>query len=198
MKNILIFGPSRAGKTSLAKRLKDEFQYNVLNEDNLVVAFERAFPQLGINCGENYEETAVNITPFVVHYLCDLAQHSHYISHGKFVADMTFFQFDKGLPLLKETLREYYELELLDVFTFIFLDNGKTSEELFADIRKHDTQDDWTYYITDDELRKHCDENVGIDWDFYEKWKELDIKRYDVSEGRERIFDRIVEDIRSK
>ena len=35
-----------------------------------------------------------------------------------------------------------------------------------------------------------------VDLDFYETWKQLGFMRYDVAEGRERVFDRIVEDLK--
>ena len=196
MKNILIFGHSRAGKTSLAKRLKDEFQLNAVNEDHFVMAFGYAMPGLEINGYKDYEQTAVNVTPFMVHYLCLLAEHANQKTGSKFVADMTFFCFDTGVPLMKETLREKYGLKLADEFVFIGLDNSQTSGELFNDIRKHDTEEDWTYELSDDELRNHCDENVGIDSEFYETWKELGFLRYDVAEGREKVFDKITEDLK--
>jgi len=197
MKNILIFGHSRAGKTTLAKRLKDKFLLNVVNEDRLITAFERALPKLNINGGENYAQTADNVTPFIVHYLCDLAEHSNHKTGSKFVADLTFFNFDTGIPLIKKVL-EQMNLSIPDTFAFINLENNKTSDELFEDIRKHDTAEDWTYYLNDDELRKHCEQNVGADHSFYEKWQELNFSRYDVAEGREQVFDRIVEDMRAE
>ena len=196
MKNILIFGNSRTGKTSLAKRIKDEFGLNVVNEDHLIMAFERAFPHMEINGYKNYMQTAVNVTPFMAHYFCELAQHAKQKTGTAFVVDGTFFVFDTGIPLMKETLQKMNGMELTEEFLFICLDNDKTSEELFNDVRKYDTPEDWTYVLTDDELRKHCDENVGTNWKFYETWKELECWRYDVAEGREQIFNRIVEDLR--
>ena len=196
MKNILIFGASRAGKTSLAKRIKDEFQFNVVNIDHLINTFEQAFPHLGISGEKDYLQTTVNVTPFTTHYLCELAQHANCKTGSKFVVDATFFDFDTGIPLMKDTLQKFGGLKLLDEFMFIGLDNNKTSEELFNDVRKYDTPGDWSYNISDDELRNHCDGNTGLDEAFYEKWKELGLRRYDVAKGREQIFDTIVEDLK--
>jgi hypothetical protein len=196
MKNILIFGASRAGKTTLAKRLKDVFQFNVVNEDHLINTFEQVFPQLEIGVEENHVQTAINATPFMAHYFCELANHANCKTGSKFVVDGTFFNFDTGIPLMKETLRRFWGLKLSDEFMFIFLDNTKTSEELFNDVRKYDTPEDWSYGMSDNDLRKHCDENVGVDWEFHEKWKELGFWRYDVVEGRELVFVKVVEDIK--
>ena len=196
MKNILIYGSSRAGKTSLAKRLKDEFQFNVVNIDHLINAFEEAFPHLGINVGEDCAQVAVKATPFTVHYLGELASHAKHKTGSKFVVDLTFFDFDTGIPLMKERLQKYGGTELLDEFMFIGLVNSKTSEELFNDVKKYDVPGDWTYNLSDDELRKHCDKHAGVNWEFYEKWKGLEFKVYDTAEGREQVFNRITEDLK--
>jgi hypothetical protein len=196
MKNIIIFGASRAGKTSLSKRLKDEFQFNVVNVDHLVNTFEQAFPHLGISVEADEMQAAVNITPFTVHYIGELASHAHHMTGSKFVVDMTFFDFGIGIPLMKETLQKFWGLKLSDEFIFIGLINNKTSEELFNDARKYDMPGDWTYNLSDNELRIHCDKHAGVDWEFYEKWKELGFRKYDTAEGREQIFNKIVEELK--
>ncbi|MCL2420691.1 MAG: EutP/PduV family microcompartment system protein [Defluviitaleaceae bacterium] len=200
MKNILIFGPSRAGKTSLAKRLKDEFHFNVVNVDHLVNTFEEAFPHLGISVEEDEVQVTAKFTPFIVHYIGELTSHAYHKTGSKFVVDMGFFDFDTGIPLMHERLQKHGGFKLLDEFMFIGLLNNKTSEELFSDVRKYDVRGDWTYNISDDELRrhcqKHCDERTGVDWGFYENWKALGFWIYDVTEGREQAFDRIVGDLK--
>jgi len=196
MKNILIFGHSRAGKTSLAKRLKDVFGLNVINEDLFITTFQRAYPQLDINGYDNYVQTAINVTPFMAHYLCICAEHATHKTGSPFVADMTFFHFDKGIPLMQSILSHMNGLTLPGAFTFINLENTQTAEALFADIRRYDTPEDWTYTLSDDALRTHCHENVGTDPDFYEKWKDLGFLRYDVAQGRTHVFDTIVNDLK--
>jgi len=201
MKNIIIFGASRAGKTSLAKRLKDEFQFNVVNVDHLVNTFGEVFPYMGISVEEDEMQAAVKFTPFIAHYLYELASHTHHKTGSNFVADMTFFNFDTGIPFLEETMQKFrLKLKLLDEFLFIYLVNNKTSEELFNDVRKYDVPGDWTYNLSDDELRehcrKHCDERTVVDREFYDKSKELGFQIYDTTEGREQVFNKIVEDLK--
>jgi len=85
-----------------------------------------------------------------------------------------------------------------NILIFIGLDNRKTAQELFADMRKHDTAEDWSHTLSDDELLAHCAENIGADEAFYTRWYGLAWLRYDVAEGRAHVFDRIVADLDSK
>ena len=48
MKNIIIAGPPRAGKSSFARKLNEEFNYFIINTDKIVATFGRAYPQLDI------------------------------------------------------------------------------------------------------------------------------------------------------
>jgi hypothetical protein len=198
MKNILIFGPSRAGKTTLAKRLQIEFGFNIVNWDILIHAFARAFPQLEINFDGDGEKTDKNITPFVAYYLCELARHSNYNKTGsKFVADMSCYVFDTLFSLMEWRLSDMDDdLNLHEEFEFIYLGSSRTGEELFSDVKRYDTNDDWTYYSSDDELRSWCEAQTGVDPWIDAKMNELKFLRYDVAQGRKQVFDRIVSDLR--
>jgi len=61
----------------------------------------------------------------------------------------------------------------------------RTSEELFCDVRRYDTDDDWTYNLSDVELRKWCDAQIGVDPFIDAKMNELKFLRYDVVQGRD-------------
>ena len=65
MKSVIIVGPSRAGKTTLAKRLSEKFDYFVISLDKLVAAFQAAYPQLDIRLNWNRDKTTENIAPFI-------------------------------------------------------------------------------------------------------------------------------------
>ena len=196
MKNILIFGPSRAGKTSLAKRLQDEFNLNIVNWDVVIHAFAQAFPQLEIN-HTNGDITDRNITPFIASYMCEMVRHAHYNTGSKFAADMTCYDFDTLFTLMEKCLLDMDDdLHLHEEFIFVQLDSSRTSEEIFRDVRRYDTEDDWTYYISDAELQKWCESQTIVDPQIDAKMDELNFLRYDVAQGRERVFDKIVSDIR--
>jgi len=48
LKNIIIASPSRAGKSTLAKRINDELGFFAIALDKLVAKFGGAYPQLDI------------------------------------------------------------------------------------------------------------------------------------------------------
>ena len=46
MKNIIIAGTGRAGKSTLARKIGEALNYFVINNDRLVATFGEAYPQL--------------------------------------------------------------------------------------------------------------------------------------------------------
>jgi AAA+ ATPase superfamily predicted ATPase len=69
MKNIIIAGPSRAGKTALARKLSEELNVFVISIDKLVAVFQGAYPQLNVKLNGNRKKTTDNIAPFLGHFL---------------------------------------------------------------------------------------------------------------------------------
>jgi len=69
LKNIIIAGPSRAGKSTLARILNEELNYFINGLDKLVAAFGGAYPQLDIRLDWDREKTTNNIAPFLGHFL---------------------------------------------------------------------------------------------------------------------------------
>ena len=60
MKNIIIAGPSRAGKSTLARKINEELNYFVISLDKLVATFQGAYPQLDIRLNWNRRKTTDN------------------------------------------------------------------------------------------------------------------------------------------
>ena len=65
MKNIIIAGPGRAGKTTLAKKISEELNHFVISVDKLIAMFQGAYPQLDIKLDWNRKKTTDNIAPFL-------------------------------------------------------------------------------------------------------------------------------------
>jgi len=153
LKNIIIAGPSRAGKSTLARKLNEELNYFVISVDKLVATFEGAYPQLDIRLNWNRDKTTDNIAPFLGHFLGmfssadgrGLLPYSHgVVGRNRFVLEGGYFNFEKISPILKT----YGIEELKDNFLLIGLvQNQKTVDEFVSDFKKYDTKDDWTVSI---------------------------------------------------
>ena len=48
MKNIIIFGEPRSGKSTLANMIVDRFNYQVIHVDSIRDTFKKIYPELGI------------------------------------------------------------------------------------------------------------------------------------------------------
>jgi hypothetical protein len=206
LKNIIIVGPSRAGKTTLARKINEELNYFVISLDKLVATFQGAYPQLDIKLNWNREKTTDNLAPFLGHFLgafstnhgaaYELNLRAHAVKGNRFVLEGGYFNFEKISSILK-----MYEIEeLKDNFLLIGLvQNKKTADEFVNDFKKYDTEDDWTYGFDDDELREYASqEAIPFSRSMTDLLMEYGFTIYDTSTEREQVLDQIVEDIKSK
>jgi hypothetical protein len=206
MKNIIIAGPGRAGKTTLARKINEELNYFVISVDKLIATFQGAYPQLNIKLAWNRRKTTDNLAPFLGHFLgafssshgvaYELNLRAHAVKGNRFVLEGGHFNFEKILPILKM----YGIEELKDNFFLIGLvQNKKTADEFFNDFRKYDTEDDWTYGFDDDELREYASRDaIPSSRSMTDHLVKYGFTIYDTSTEREQVFDKIVEDIKSK
>lgn len=203
MKNVLIVGPSRAGKTTLAKRLHEKFNYFVISLDKLVATFQAAYPKLDIRLNWDRDKTTENIAPFIGHFLGlfstdygikgDLNLRAHHIAGNHFVLEGGYFDFEK----ISSILKEYGTEELKDRFILIGLVQGqKTVDEYVHDFQKYDTEDDWTYNLSGDELREYVTQDaIPFNRSMTDNLTEYGFTIYDTSTERKSVFDKIIEDI---
>jgi len=164
------------------------------------------YPQLNIKLAWNRRQTTDNLAPFLGHFLgafssshgvaYELNLRAHAVEGNRFVLEGGYFDFEKISPILK-----MYEIEeLKDSFSLIGLvQNKKTADELFNDFRKYDTEDDWTYGFDDDELREYASQDtIPSSRSMTDHLVKYGFTIYDTSTEREQVFDKIVEDIKSK
>jgi len=189
-KNILILGPSRAGKTTLTKKLNEVLNYSVVCFDSIIYAFEQSFPQLGICSGNGAENTAANLANFLIHYFDMLSQRSKEKNGVKFTAEGGYFDFEKIIPAMNK-----HEISK-DLLFIGLVYNNKTPDELFYDIRKNDTDGDWSYNCDDDTLKKCVTIFIDDSRLMYEKFQKHNFMIYDVSNDREQILNKIINDVK--
>ena len=203
MKNIIIAGVGRNGKTTLARKINEELNYFVINLDKLMTAFAKAYPQLDVRIAWNYEKATANIAPFLGHYLGMLSSghgyadvlnlRAHDVQGNRFVLEGGHFDWEK----ITSVMKMYGIEDLKDKFILIGLvQNKKTADEYFNDLRKYDTEDDWTYNFNDDELREFSEMSVLWNREMTDYLMKYGFKIYDTSAEREQVFNQIIEDIK--
>ena len=203
MKNIIIAGTGRAGKSTLARKIREELNYFVINNDKLVATFGEAYPQLNIRIG-NGEETRKNIAPFLGHFLGMFSSPDGIglfpykqgsLTENYFVIEGWSFDVEQIMAILK-----LYGVEKLnDRFILIGLvQNYKTVDELVNDMKKYDTKDDWTHGFDDVDLQKIAEDNISFSKYSTEYLPKYGFTLYDTSTEREHIFSQIVKDIKSQ
>ena len=205
MKNIIIVGAGRNGKTTLARKINEELGYFVIYLDKLMTTFWRAYPQLNVRIAWDYEKAMANVAPFLGHYLGMLVSDHDYVDEinmkkytekgNRLVLEGGHFDFEQISAILKT----YGIDELKDSFILIgLIQKNKTAAEFFNDLRKYDTEDEWTYGFDDDELMGFCEFLVTLNKEMYDIFVKYGFEIYDTSGDREQVFERIIEDIRAK
>ena len=190
-KNILIIGPARSGKTTLSRLLSKKYGYNVINLDDIINAFE-GIPECGIKHDGNEIATAQKLGKFLKRYLIELSEGPNFYNGIKFVIEGTHIDFEEIMPMLnEEKYKEKYEVIGL-------LYNNLTADELYNNIKKYDTEDDWTYWCNDEELKGNSRYFIERNKYFYNKFNEYGIKTYDISSDRENILNIICDEISKK
>ena len=176
-KNVLIIGPGRAGKTTLSKMLNKKYGYSIISIDDIVSGFE-SYPELQIHHDGNENNTAKRLVPFLLNYLKELSEGNKFYDNCKFVIEGTHIDFEGLIP--KINLDKY----LLIGLTY----NNITKEELYNIIRKYDTEDDWTYWCEDEELKGNTEYFIKRNRFFNDKFKEYNIKTFDTSKERDKVL----------
>lgn len=185
-KNILIIGPSRAGKTTLSRKFNEELKYSVINLDDIISTFEKTFPQLEIKHNENEIKVSNNFAPFLIQYLKELSDGPNFWNGNKYVIEGTHIDFDKVIPNI--------DIEKYIIIGLVY--NNITSDNFYKNLKTHDTEDDWTYYCNDDELKSNVDYFIKRNNFFYENFIKYGIPIYDVSKNRDEIFETIISDVK--
>lgn len=190
-KNILIIGPARSGKTTLSRMISKEFDYSIINLDDIISAFE-SMPNSGIKHDGDDIETAKKFGLFLKTYLKELSEGPNFYSGFKFVIEGTHIDFEQIMPMLNS---EKYK----DKYIVIGLLYDKVKEkELYDNIKKYDTEDDWTYWCTDEELKGNVSYFIDRNKYFKEKFEKYKIDTFDVSENREEILEEIIKKLSKK
>jgi adenylate kinase family enzyme len=145
MKNIVIIGAPRSGKSTFARKLfEKEKKYNVIGSDEVRDAFMEVIPELEIN-DKNGVGTK-DIFPIFMNKFLELSSFNN-MRGMYYIVEGYFSDFDQATHLFDRKNN-----------ILIFMGKAELSEEeLFQNIRNHAYEkDDWTKSRTDEDLRRYC------------------------------------------
>ena len=183
MKNIIIFGSSRSGKTELAKRLSKKLNYNIVMVDSLVSAFQNSMPEMEINHSNRDGKAINNLEPFLLAYLKSINKMDKKARNINYVIEGSYFNFDTIVKLKEK-------------FIVIVLVNDLANEHEYYDmLKKYDKPHDWTYNLSDEELLDYCKNLYNHNKHIISICKKNGIKYYDTAINREDMFNAILKEI---
>lgn len=190
-KNIFVIGAPRSGKTTLAKRIAREMNYNLISVDDLVSGFKN-MTNFDVYKNGDTDQTARNIEPFMEKLLEELSEGTTYYNGFSTVIEGTYVDFERLIPFLRNDnlIRKYYIVGL----TY----NHITEEELYNNIKKYDTEDDWTYWVDDEDLKGDVRYFIDRNSYFAKKFKEYKIDSFDTSLDRTKTLDEVMEVLKDK
>jgi hypothetical protein len=185
--NIIISGVPRAGKTTLAHMLSLQGFHHIAM-DAIIAGFETCFPDLGINTYQNLTslETLHVISGKIAPFINAMFECNEYkkFAHG-IVIDI--------YQLLPSDFNRYIDPKYCDAYWLGTAD--VTPEERLAIQRKYDTEQDYSFYKTDELLCEGSVYQVEQSNLFREQCAQYGYRYFDTAYDRENVLKQAVKDI---
>lgn len=180
IKNIVILGASRAGKSTLAKMINKIYpEYHIISGDSIRHAFQNELPQNKINKfgGDGMME---DYSRFCASYFKN--QIARNIDCFNYIFDSCDVSVINAL--------KYFSGENIFI---IFLGYGKLSKyEVLDNYRKYEKVNDWTSSRSDAELLEHAENWINNSKIFEEECKKYNVMYVDTSVDREKVLNNIL------
>jgi len=176
MKNILICGSPRVGKTNLAKKISIELGYIYISLDNIFESIEElpSWPY------KKYEDASIiskELSSFVINYINHLDNDKHYILEGAYLDIESIYNKLNNTKIIGLTY------------------NNLTKEDLFKRIKKYDI-DSWLNNFNDDVILDKCNCFINRNSYYNSCFNKLDINNYDLSNDYYLVMDNIINDLK--
>ena len=185
--NFIIAGVPRAGKSTISHILSKQYGYQHVSMDSIIAGFERCFPETevstysGLSSMETLHLISKKMAPFV-RAMLDSGEYDEF--HPGMVLDM--------YQLLPEDYVKHIHGANCEIVYFI--NSDVTPEERFLIQKKYDTEKDYTFYKSDEELRENAKHIVEQSILIKEQCKKYGLPYYETSHNREQIIQRFLND----
>lgn len=181
MKNIIIIGRPRAGKSTLANKIVDKYHYQMIRTDTIRNTFKDVFPELNIR-----SHTAIESEKFQMFCKTYLEKNMRH-ERNKYGYVM------EGCEMHVKDCKELYDNGNNLIYCLAQVDISP--EEMAKNMKENDTGKDWTYEMSDEERLKYCERSIEKAKAIEEECKLYGLKFYDTAKNREQVLEEIMEDI---
>jgi len=192
MKNIIIWGVPRSGKSTLANMIRQEFGHSVIQMDAIKRVYDVLRPEDNIYAHETTNYNEARLMAKMVTRLIQCLSWGN--DRGEFhVYEGVSFDMDTVLPALQNDL---FPISL-DNFVIICVGYADISpDDKVKQIAQYETTKDWTLSETAESklahFIKYCDESQFVK----ETADRLGLAYFDVSFNRDEVLEKIMEYIR--
>lgn len=186
MKNIMILGICRTGKTTFSRMIQKEFpNYQIIEVDTIISALQKTVTNIPI--GFIHDNLKENKLPQFLNLLIE----KNVNKNGKHLGFI--INADSILP---QDLKSFFNLD--NTLVYYFVNSKLTPKEILENCRKYDNVEDWTIRKSDEEILKHMEFYKPIEKQIIQDCDKYGFKCIDTSENREEILIELLEDIRKK
>jgi len=194
MKNILIWGVPRSGKSTLAKMIRAKYGHSVIQLDAIKSVYDVLRPEDKISAPETTNADEARMMARMVTRLIQCLSWGN--DRGEFhVYEGVSFDFDAILPALPQ---EKFPVPL-DRFIILCLGYAEIApEEKLREIMAYETEFDWTYGETVASKLAHCEKYCAESKAVKAAAERLGLQYFDVSFNREKVLDEIMRYIRKE
>ena len=185
--NIIIAGVPRAGKSTVSHILSKEYGYQHISMDSIIAGFEKCFPETGVSTyqGLSSLDTLRVISSKMAPFVRAMLDSGEY---DEFAPGMVLDMYQ----LLPEDYDKYIRGANCEIVYFITSD--VTPEERFLIQKKYDTEKDYTFYKSDEELREGAEYIVEQSILMKEQCEKYGLPYYETAREREEVFQHFLRD----
>ena len=185
--NMIIAGVPRAGKSTISHILSKEYGFQHVSMDSIIAGFEKCFPDTGVNTyqGLSSIDTLRVISSKMAPFVRAMLDSGEY---DEFAPGMVLDMYQ----LLPEDYDKYIRGANCEIVYFITSD--LTPEERFLIQKKYDTEKDYTFYKSDEELREGAEYIVEQSLLMKNQCEKYGLPYYETAREREQVFQRFLRD----
>lgn len=186
MKNIMVLGICRTGKTTFSKMIQKEFKnYQIIEVDTIISALQKTIQNSPI--GFIHDNLKENKLPEFLNLLIQ----KNINKNGK---ELGFIiNADSILP---EDLIKYFDLN--NMIVYYFVTEKLSSKQILENCRKFDSKEEWTTRRTDEQLLEHFKFYKYIEKKIITDCKKYNIRYIDTSENREVVLRQLLNEIKEE